>query len=1368
MPSHTHHQDRSMVTAKGKGREPAVATWPAPSDPNIVSPRKPTRRPKLSQSIFTQPRTTRHGSQTSNNIPLAEGSHHGGNHSSNTWTSSSENPDLPSEDGNDGREHFILEYNRLAQRHGIRPIVPGDFSPQAGHANALLDSRRGSWLSKMLRQGSENSEQTATKPDKASSRHQRRPSEVALNFAHGSKRGGLKNQDLRALVRFCGKSPLFLPTDYAPFSLTLPTCLRALAQALVQHIDTKGIFRVSGSSRVVNALYDYYCTDDNTEAISSTTRCPTLPSHIRCNAHDIASTFKRFLAGLPGGILGSLSLFDALVAIHSHLQGDPEWHWTKESKLRARLIALAIGTVKSQYQRELICAVFGLLCLVGRVAENTPREDDSGRPLPTGDLMGYNALGIIFGPLLIGDMINNYSMKVADPSAGLVLLPVSSPRSRKERHKHRRERRAGRKHAKRPTPSASSSFTVDKIHIANSITEMLIVHWREVVRQIRSTGSVRTRRSASNPQHSESVHMKILSSVSENFNFKNPPHWDHTRRRSVSPSTASLTATPRTGSTSTVNKQDNPLGQWTPHAQQASISSLGSTQKPSTKAPPHLLSPTIEESPSPQVKTPKLSRGRQKATDNVDSGLAQKTYPISPDTDSGRVHESSSEGRLTRPVMVGNELVAGVDNTIPGTFRSPARKPETLSPSPSPSVVEQNEIYIMPHSDTDLSGSGKTGDKTVIEATSSPSMKFDPPMSSSNSPTAQAAPRYEHDTGAPNLKNLHQTAMGDDRAEISQINLNNVVVDGAGQSHTEIGRTTVPGEISPLEPLLLHNSRRGDGPGNGGLPRSITDPRLGGKGRSTPTRLMGLGYTPSRVRNNTDYEAEALARSPADQWISLVASSKASTESLAKSAKERRLKRSVGNTSSRSSRESPSLAAPKLMSPERKQQSVQERGEPKRKLMALWPERKLLPEETPHSIHPTLRARVERFSPDKYSSDTPHRGSSRRSASKPVPGAVKAMAALFDNAGKESPDKSATVLSGRTRNSLRESRNFLYGDAIDGSPTKSNPPRVTRSPMKSPVRLGEDPYQRRTTKIPIPDKYSPTPKSPSTVRASPSHLTIEDTPMRPLRDTLRPIKTSLVSRKEPQSSPSKPTHETDHRNQPPKLGAMVPYQEEPPVGRFVRPSSATSAQSRDVSDDPPLERPDSRHTSGTSFLHAQIRGLQRQLEMKNEEIIHLRRQLETQEHMDIGTLCEQLRVTKRECLMWRKRAEAAERRVAVFQRFGSRFQAFTDGVDDDDGGKGIDELVGGASPACSVVRTEGSGEAFNNNRLRQRHGFMGKMRFGGADGAVFEDDGINDAHEVAAVRGGYKLRRSTSRRTAQLWETAQELMDFQHGSAMRV
>ncbi|KAI1197215.1 hypothetical protein F5X97DRAFT_334192 [Nemania serpens] len=501
-----HGQDPLIVPTKGKEKE-FMASASVPSGLHIASSRRSLRRPDISQSTFVQPQTTQGGYAAFNT-----------NQSSNTWTSSSENPDLPpGEDGEDDRAQFVLEYNQLAQR---------------GRSNGSFSSRRSSWLSKMLRQASEQSQQTTIKPDNSSLRHQRGLGDVTSNFGHNHKQDGLKNQDLRALIRLCGKSPLFLPTDYAPFSLMLPTCIRALAQALVQHgnprftltfyiAETRGIFRIPGSTRVVNTLYDYYCTYGDTDSVSSTTRCPTLPTHIRCDAHDIASTFKKFLAGLPGGILGSLSLFDALVAIHSQLQGDAEVHWTKESKLRARLIALAIGTVKSQNQRELICAVFGLLCLVGRVAKNAPREDESGRPLPSADLMGYNALGIVFGPLLIGDAIDNYQMKMADPSAGLVLLPVSPPRSRKERHKHRHKHgdKVRRRHAKRHAADTPSSFTVDKIHIANSITEMLIVHWREVV--VDSTPS----------------------STSENFCLQIPPHLGHAHPRSVSSSTASPTPT---------------------------------------------------------------------------------------------------------------------------------------------------------------------------------------------------------------------------------------------------------------------------------------------------------------------------------------------------------------------------------------------------------------------------------------------------------------------------------------------------------------------------------------------------------------------------------------------------------------------------------------------------------------------------------------------------------------------------------------------------------------------------------------------------------------------------------------------------------
>lgn len=84
--------------------------------------------------------------------------------------------------------------------------------------------------------------------------------------------------------------------------------------------------------------------------VAGTVRCPTLPAHIKCDVHDVASAFKRFISGLPGGILGSLSIFYALVSINTQLDSNPELTKTKQTKVRARLIALSVLTIKSQYR----------------------------------------------------------------------------------------------------------------------------------------------------------------------------------------------------------------------------------------------------------------------------------------------------------------------------------------------------------------------------------------------------------------------------------------------------------------------------------------------------------------------------------------------------------------------------------------------------------------------------------------------------------------------------------------------------------------------------------------------------------------------------------------------------------------------------------------------------------------------------------------------------------------------------------------------------------------------------------------------------------------------------------------------------------
>ncbi|KAK3297587.1 uncharacterized protein B0H64DRAFT_372929 [Chaetomium fimeti] len=444
--------------------------------------------PPTGWDAFSLPkRPLRHAEPTWARLPLSTADGHlaiptherRANATSATWTSSSGDlADFSDTDDLEVRDEFVQEYNRVARKPGQYPL-----------------QQRPGWFSRtFLRQVSAASDTSSTKSDKKV-KPKRSIGDLALRVVNGAKKDGLQDEDLQSLVRLCGKSKLYLPSEYSPCSLALPTCFRATAQYLVQH----------GGETRVNALYAHYCADGDPNDISSTTCCPDLPTHIKTGPHDVASTFKRLLSGLPGGILGSLSLFDALVAIHYELKGEPEFLKTKQTKLRARLIALVIGTVKSRLRRDLICAVFGLLCLIGRAAEKAPREDEHGRPLPTSDLMRYNALGIVFGPLLVGDLLTSYAMQVGDTAPGPALFPATAPNGGKDR-----------RGSKVMEDAQQPSLAVDKVYMANNITEMLITHWREVVRHMRSLGASKPDRDG--PQRRAG----LRPSVSEGFGLKIP------------------------------------------------------------------------------------------------------------------------------------------------------------------------------------------------------------------------------------------------------------------------------------------------------------------------------------------------------------------------------------------------------------------------------------------------------------------------------------------------------------------------------------------------------------------------------------------------------------------------------------------------------------------------------------------------------------------------------------------------------------------------------------------------------------------------------------------------------------------------------
>ncbi|KAI1500534.1 hypothetical protein F5X99DRAFT_419102 [Biscogniauxia marginata] len=1396
----------AQTPSSAKGKEPATAT-----------------RPPLSQSTFARPQTTLNPSRSAGCIPPLEGHDRRIERSSTTWTSSSAELNLLSEGEEvDDRAEFVYEYNRLAKRYGIRLLVEGDFSDTTENTSKSLPNRQGSWISRVLRQDSSGTtpHSAAIKQDQRHPRHRRSISDATVNLIHHQKKHGLQDEDLAALVRLCGKSIFYLPTEYAPCSLVLPTCFRALAQALVQKADSRGIFRVPGSLRVVNALYEYYCADKDTDDISSTTRCPTLPTHIKCGVHDIASTFKRLLAGLPGGILGSLSLFDALVAIHSQLRGDPELNKTKETKLRARLIALAIGTVKSRYQRELICSVFGLLCLAGRAAENAPREDEDGRPLPTADLMGYNALGIVFGPLLIGGLINSYSMKVADPSIGLVLLPVTPPTSRKER-KHKK--------TKSQIENAVTSLSVDKIHIANSITEMLITHWREVVRHMRSLGSLKTKRDGGKIEHRVNRGDTVRSSASDSFPLGTPPDWNNSqpshrgKDTTLSPRSASPAPTPKIEHSKSWGAFEDQPESLSINRQRSRRSSSDSPYNMLARASKRLLSPTVEESPS---------------NNRVADDSRQKSQAIS-FTPAHCLLGKGETIHATQASLRSPQIVSANQNNLPATneegaimdFEADASKshhPKRVGEWKEirPSIRDSKESSLVEvNANSQREGKQPTPTKNGKQELrkSSPDLDYNAArlIRSEDAFAGRAPLRYDRDQEsnrsitASHLvqrRSVDETPRHNRHLFDKKDNSYPSIYETASESHGQTPPENLLHGGPSFHPYLeefpsYHDSgleidNRKLSPSFLELTQENTDGVEKGQslilhGENPPKETFKPKKPPSPsiwYSNKLDrgyFDAATQRQDSVEKWKAF-ARARASTEALAKSAKERRMTRNTGYGLSRQSRETLPALDKKLMTPEWRPQPVEKQDEEKQKPLPLSPERKSMFEGSPQTSDTKGNG-----SPCKANTSSRidiSRPLSYRSTSRPVGGAVKAMAALFDNNVKDSPAGPEALLTGTTLSNRRGSTSGIPSQSFKNSSLTKYPPRPTVTPTaNTPIRAFD-----RTKRANNSSERSTATREPD-VMVNRSHLRHKysrsaiETPTKFPYVSLRPTGPFTAARKVPQASPAKMVYQRDRElSRPPSLGTMVPHSEAPPVAQHMNlprpsPSPDTSPRAQNVSygyltphrGSPrqlPTESP--RSPNANSLLYAQIRHLQRHSQAKDEELLQLRRQLETRENLDIGTISEELRKAKRECKMWRERAEAAEKRVAVLERFtaqirGRRETEHVEGSpsrrkEHDHNHHGLGVLDNNSSSSYSE-HTENQ-EVLKN---RIRGSFKeNTMRMGGDGTGTGTGTGMGreeDDEEVFGSPGYWRKSmpcnsggRRRRRRSAELWDaTADEFLDLE-------
>ncbi|EFR04648.1 hypothetical protein MGYG_07653 [Nannizzia gypsea CBS 118893] len=277
----------------------------------------------------------------------------------------------------------LLKFNGSARYYGLDVIISKEVSPLPGAENNQ-PARQSSLLNR-LRKVKSN---LAVKR-KDTNRHGLRRIKTMANLNTHAEYGTLEGRTVEDLARLGGESTLIFPGEYEPGVLRLPTCIAAPVNFLLQH-GTSAPYGYGSAcdESVVSALYSHYArqivrAERSKDTITRTTRSIRLPSgyvykcaRTKGDAHvqDISTVLRHFLCELPGGILRSSSLYQALVQIHdkSFLEakelrdpGRKEYIKGIATPLAAkvRMVSLALLALTTDMQLEVICAIFGLLAL---------------------------------------------------------------------------------------------------------------------------------------------------------------------------------------------------------------------------------------------------------------------------------------------------------------------------------------------------------------------------------------------------------------------------------------------------------------------------------------------------------------------------------------------------------------------------------------------------------------------------------------------------------------------------------------------------------------------------------------------------------------------------------------------------------------------------------------------------------------------------------------------------------------------------------------------------------------------------------------------------------------------------------------------
>ncbi|PYH87925.1 hypothetical protein BO71DRAFT_339968 [Aspergillus ellipticus CBS 707.79] len=255
-------------------------------------------------------------------------------------------------------------------------------------------------------------------------------------FASISRRSyemtSLKGKSLDHLARLGGHNLLALPADFAPTKLRLPVCFVATITYLGCFAPTvRNVFVDSGNPKIAIRTYEYFANqvlsaEREQDKIQMTVGSSAMPPDVVNPLHrdaeggetiqvqSVAWAFKAFLAGLPGGVLGSDRLYRALVQIcHGHFTADQIERrssclggFSPRGYVKVKAISLAILALSDSMRLNLICGVFGLSALLLHETERLVELERQGfrgsvcRASVGSGLLNVDRLSGALGPLL--------------------------------------------------------------------------------------------------------------------------------------------------------------------------------------------------------------------------------------------------------------------------------------------------------------------------------------------------------------------------------------------------------------------------------------------------------------------------------------------------------------------------------------------------------------------------------------------------------------------------------------------------------------------------------------------------------------------------------------------------------------------------------------------------------------------------------------------------------------------------------------------------------------------------------------------------------------------------------------------------------